>query len=379
MNPTLQVVLAAAATFFLVSLILASMIVICKGGSKRRRNARSVLPTRTRTRNPGPPKPNTAHSLSIGESATFDPILNHVSMQELIDVTRNFSPDLIIGDGSFGLVYKARLNSGPIVAVKKLSPDAFQGLREFRAEMETLGKIQNPNIVKILGYCATGRDRVLIYEFVEKGSLDQWLYDTSCSSDESPDDVEFRPPLSWSTRMKIITGVAKGLAFMHNLETPIIHRDIKASNILLDDDFEAHIADFGLARRIEGAHSHVSTQVAGTMGYMPPEYLHGATMATVVGDVYSFGVLTLEILAGRRPSFPFSGDDGREVRLVEWVGRMVGQNRYLEMVDASISKDGLDGRIVEEIFRLGLKCADEKWKVRPTMNEVVEELDRILA
>ncbi|KAL8524368.1 hypothetical protein ACS0TY_014091 [Phlomoides rotata] len=275
----------------------------------------------------------------MDESASFDPSLHHVSMQELVDVTRNFSPDQIIGDGSFGLVYKARLNSGAIVAVKKLSPDAFQGLREFRAEMETLGKIRHPNIVKILGYCATGLDRVLIYEFIEKGSLDQWLYDTS--SEENDDSIELRFPLSWDTRMKIIKGVANGLCFMHNLDIPIIHRDIKASNILLDANFEVHIADFGLARRIEGAHSHVSTQVAGTMGYMPPEYLYGA-LASINGDVYSFGVLILEIVTGRRPSFPFSGEDGREVRLMDWIVKMVVEERYMEMVDGGIAKDDLD-------------------------------------
>lgn len=292
-------------------------------------------------------------------------------------MTRNFSPDLIIGDGSFGLVYKARLNSGPVVAVKKLSPDAFQGLREFRAEMETLGKIRHPNIVKILGYCATGLDRVLIYEFIEKGSLDQWLYNTS--SEEDLDPIELGLPLSWHTRMKIIKGVANGLAFMHNLETPIIHRDIKASNILLDANFEVHIADFGLARRIEGSHSHVSTQVAGTMGYMPPEYLHGATTATMTGDVYSFGVLMLEIVTGRRPSFPFPGEDGKEVRLMEWIDKMVEKQKYMDMVDASISKDDLKESVVMEIFKIGVKCANEKCKVRPTMKEVVEHLDEILA
>lgn len=384
MDQNLQAVLAAIASFFVVSLILASVLIICKGESKQRRrhNDRSIL--RSRARNPATSKPNTGHgpihSMSICDSATFDPILPHVSMQELVAATQGFSNDLIIGDGSFGLVYKAQLSSGSIVAVKRLSPDAFQGPREFRAEMETLGKIQHPNIVKILGFCATGSDRILIYEFIEKGSLDQWLHDTSSSEVEVGGDVELRPPLTWNTRMKIITGVANGLAHMHhNLDTPIIHRDIKASNILLDAEFGVHIADFGLARRIEGSHSHVSTQVAGTMGYMPPEYLEGATTATMQGDVYSFGVLMLEIVTGRRPSLPFSGEDGKEVRLMVWVKRMVEKGRYMEMVDACISKDDLDKSTVVEIFKIGVKCADEKNKNRPTMNEVVEQLKKILA
>lgn len=376
MDQTLQAILAAIASFFVVTLILAAAIIICRSESKHTRRRHRSSPTpHSRPRSLVTPKPGPNPSIStFCDSATFDPSLPHVSMQELVAATQGFSNDLIIGDGSFGLVYKARLDSGAVVAVKKLSPDAFQGLREFRAEMETLGRIHHPNIVRMLGYCATGPDRVLIYEYIEKGSLDQWLYDTS------DDDVdESHPPLTWHTRLNIIRGVADGIAFMHHkLTTPIIHRDIKASNILLDAGFEVHIADFGLARRVEGAHSHVSTQVAGTMGYMPPEYLDGATTATMAGDVYSFGVLMLEVVTGRRPSFPFPGEDRQEVRLMEWVKRMVGNGRFLEMVDAAIAKEDLEEATVQEVFQIGVKCADEKSKNRPTMNQVVEQLNSIL-
>ncbi|CAI9778008.1 unnamed protein product [Fraxinus pennsylvanica] len=325
MDQNLQAVFAAMASFFGVTLILFIILVICKSDSRRHRVNSSI--SRDRIRNRGQTRSITVpktelSSISGGESATFDPNLNRISMQELILATRNFSPDLIIGDGSFGLVYKARLNSGTVVAVKKLAADAFQGFREFRAEMETLGKILHPNIVKMLGYCATGSDRVLIYEFIERGSLDQWLYDSSSST--------------------------------------------------ADDGSEDEI------RRIEQSHSHVSTQIAGTMGYMPPEYFHG-TMATVMGDVYSFGVLMLEIVTGRRPSFPFAGEDGKEVRLMEWINKMVEQKKYMEMVDASISKDGLKENTVIEIFQIGLRCTNENAKLRPTMKEVGEELDKILA
>lgn len=309
----------------------------------------------------------------IGESQSFDPALSRIDMAELVNATHNFSADLIVGDGSFGLVYKAKLSNGVTVAVKKLGADAFQGYREFRAEMETLGKIRHHNIVKILGYCSTGLDRVLIYEFIEKGSLDQWLYDTS-SSEELASRSNPWLPLSWETRINIIKGVATGLCFMHNLETPIIHRDIKASNVLLDSNFEAKIADFGLARRIEGSHLHVSTQVAGTMGYMPPEYIHGATVATVMGDIYSFGVLMLETATARRPNWPMKEDSGKEVRLVEWATKMVSQNREMEMVDAGILKEDLKESEVVEFFRIATLCTSEVPITRCSMNDVVQLL-----
>ncbi|XP_060198655.1 leucine-rich repeat receptor protein kinase EMS1 [Lycium barbarum] len=372
MDHVLQAFLAATSTFIAVLLIFTVLYLFCRDPNKRRPNE----PTRTRNHTRAVVTSNTElSSITVTESATFDPSLSQISMKELTDATRDFSPDLIIGDGSFGLVYKAKLNSGVSVAVKKLSDDAFQGFREFRAEMETLGKIRHPNIVKMLGYCSTGQDRVLIYEFVEKGSLDQWLYDTSSTADM----LESIPwmPLNWATRIKIVKGVAKGLAYMHNLDTPIIHRDIKASNILLDVNFEAYIADFGLARRIQGSHLHVSTQVAGTMGYMPPEYINGAPMAKTNGDVYSFGVLMLEIVTGRRPNFPFTGEDGHEIRLVDWVSGMVVKERYMEMVDANISRDGLKESEIVEYFRIAMMCANENFHDRPPMNEVVEILNGI--
>lgn len=375
MDPPLQAFLAATASFVAVILIFGALYVFCRDPDKRRGIEETRNPPRNRNTRAIASGNTELSSITVTESATFDPSLNQISMKELADATGDFSPELIIGDGSFGMVYKAKLNSGISVAVKKLSADAFQGFREFRAEMETLGKIQHPNIVKMLGYCSTGCDRVLIYEFVEKGCLDQWLYDTSSTSDM----LESMPwtPLNWETRIKIVKGVAKGLAYMHNLNTPIIHRDIKASNILLDANFEAYIADFGLARRIQGSHLHVSTQVAGTMGYMPPEYINGAPMATTNGDVYSFGVLMLEIVTGRRPNFPFTGEDGHETRLVNWISGMVEQERYMEMVDANLSRNDLKGSAIVEYFKIAMMCANENFHARPPMNEVVEILNGI--
>ncbi|XP_011042886.1 PREDICTED: putative serine/threonine-protein kinase [Populus euphratica] len=365
MAPSLQAALAAAASFFLITLIFAIIVIVCKSTSNQdysRRRRRHHHQTRT--------VPNPELSITIDESASFDPAMNRISMEELKVSTKNFSTDLVIGDGSFGFVYKATLFNGSTVAIKKLDPDAFQGFREFRAEMETLGKLRHRNIVKILGYCVSGLERVLILEFVERGSLDQWIHDISSTNNEQ--FVKF--PLPWETRIKVVRGVANGLAYLHGLETPIIHRDIKASNVLLDSEFEAHIADFGLARRIDASHSHVSTQVAGTLGYMPPEYKEGAG-ATVKVDVYSFGILMFEVATAERPNLPKVVEE-KEVLLIEWVRKMLGQNRHMEMLDSNTPKEGLSEDEVKEYFRIASLCTEESGD-RPAMSEVVDLLKKL--
>ncbi|GMY29515.1 putative serine/threonine-protein kinase [Fagus crenata] len=369
MESAYQALIAAAASFFVVTLIFAFLVILCRQPKK---------PTPTPTHGNRRPQITEHSSITVDESASFDPNLR-ISMNELVVATKNFSTDLIIGDGSFGLVYKAKLSNGVTVAIKKLDPDAFQGFREFRAEMETLGnlraemetlgKLRHPNIVKFLGYCMSGSDRLLIYEFIQKGSLDQWL--------QQEQDVS---SLSWGTRIQIVKGVANGLSFLHGLEKPIIHRDIKASNVLLDSDFQAHIADFGLARRIGASNSHVSTQFAGTMGYMPPEYKEGLTAATLEADVYSFGILMLEIATGKRPNLP-TLLDGKEVCLIVWARKMMDQNQHMEMVDASILKENslIEEGHVKEYFEIAGMCTSEIRRERPAMAKVVELLNRIPA
>lgn len=376
MEPALEVIISAFASFIFITFIVA-IVVLCKNrNSKRNPNATARCISK--------PSP-AAVSKALDESASFDPSVPRISMLELLAATSNFAAEGIIGDGSFGFVYKAELSNSVKVAVKKLSREAFQGFREFRAEMETLGGIRHPNLVKMLGYCACGEDRVLIYEFVARGSLDQWLHDrSSCPSGSSQ-------PLNWKIRKTIIKGVASGLCYLHEGCSPrIIHRDIKASNVLLDDEFGAHITDFGLARHMDGSHSHVSTQVAGTMGYMPPEYREGVTVATVKADVYSFGILMLELATGNRPNLPVKMKDGKEVGLMVWAHKMIEQGRYMDLIDPSMSLDQSHGHHddddeekersvlkdvdVMEYLKIAKKCTSERPKDRPTMGEVVSYL-----
>lgn len=310
-------------------------------------------------------------SSSAGDAVSswsFHPNIQ-ISMDEISKATNNFSPDHIIGDGSFGLVYKACLSTGIIVAVKILSSEvAFHNsFREFQAELETLGKLRHRNIVKILGSWASGSERLLVYEFLERGNLDQWLHG---------DDAD--TVLHWETRVKIIKGVANGLRYLHGLEKPIIHRDINSRNVLLDSEFEAHIAEFGLARMIEPRESEVSSQFTGSLGYMPPEYRDGVSVANAMLDVYSFGVLMLETFTGLHPNSPVLFTGGKEMGLVECARKMVAQNAEMEIVDPKITRDArISEGSVKEYFKIACMCCSELQKDRPMMTVIVDLLDRV--
>ncbi|KAK9950774.1 hypothetical protein M0R45_006243 [Rubus argutus] len=278
------------------------------------------------------------------------------SMAELLNATENFSPNMIIDHGDSFLVYKARLSNGLTVAVKKLDPAAFPGFREFRAEVETLGKLRHPNIVKLLGYNASDSAGLFVYEFVEKGNLQNWLCPHVSTTN-----------LSWQARLRIVRGVADGLAYLHGLESPIVHRNITAVNVLLDSEFQARITNFVLARRFESAaHTHVSTFPVGTGAYTPPEYkMLGPNIATLKGDVFSFGVLMWEIATGRLPQ-------GKEL-----TGLYDRQDRYRGLVDSKIRRSELDEANVKLYFRIICLCAPCRPENRPAMREVVQWLSQI--
>lgn len=204
--------------------------------------------------------------------------LNSISFSELKNATRNFRPDSVLGDGGFGSVFKGwidentliatKAGTGMVIAVKRLNQEGFQGHKEWLTEINYLGQLQHPNLVKLIGYCLEDEHRLLVYEFMPKGSMENHLFRRGT----------YVQPLSWTLRMKIALDAAKGLAFLHNAEQQVIHRDFKSGNILLDSNYNAKLSDFGLARDgPTGDKSHVSTRVIGTQGYAAPEYLATGT------------------------------------------------------------------------------------------------------
>ncbi|XP_012839587.1 PREDICTED: phytosulfokine receptor 1-like [Erythranthe guttata] len=274
----------------------------------------------------------------------------------------NFSG--IIGCGGFGLVYKAVLSDGRKLAIKRLSGEHFQIEREFRAEIETLSRAQHPNLVRLQGYCKYKKDRLLLYTYMENGSLDYWLHEK----------VDGPTSLDWETRLNIAKGAARGLAYLHqSCEPHILHRDIKSSNILLNEKFEAHLADFGLARLILPYDTHVSTDLVGTLGYIPPEYGQ-ASVATYKGDVYSFGVVLLELLTGKRPMDLCRKRENRD--LIAWVREMRREERETEVFDPFLYEKRNAEEMVS-VLEIACVCLSENPKMRPFTQELVSWLDKV--
>ncbi|XP_055828342.1 probable LRR receptor-like serine/threonine-protein kinase At1g74360 isoform X2 [Solanum dulcamara] len=285
---------------------------------------------------------------------------------DILKATCRFSNDRIIGKGGFGTVYRGVLPDGRQVAVKKLQREGTEGEREFRAEMEVLSGNDfgwHPNLVTLYGWCLHGSEKLLVYEYMGGGSLDEIITDT----------IKF----TWKRRINVAIDVAHALVFLHHECYPcIVHRDVKASNVLLDKDGRARVTDFGLARVMDAGDSHISTMVAGTVGYVAPEY--GQTwQATTKGDVYSYGVLAMELATGRRAV------DGGEECLVEWARRVMGDGRQgftRAIIPVSLLVSGLAEGAEElcELLRIGIRCTAESPHARPNMKEVLDMLITIL-
>ncbi|XP_042023526.1 phytosulfokine receptor 1-like [Salvia splendens] len=287
-----------------------------------------------------------------------------IILDELLKSTDDFDQSNIIGCGGFGLVYKAILPDGRKVAIKRLSGEYFQIEREFQAEIETLSRAQHPNLVQLQGYCKYKNDRLLIYKYMENGSLDYWLHEKT----DGPSSLD------WEKRLQIARGAARGLAYLHQSCDPrILHRDIKSSNILLDEEFEAHLADFGLARLILPYDTHVTTDLVGTLGYIPPEYGQ-ASVATYKGDIYSFGVVLLELLTGKRPMDMCRPKAYRD--MISWVIRMKRLGREVEVLDPFVY-DKQNTQVMLTVLEIACLCLRENPKARPCTLQLVTWLDNI--
>ncbi|PSS33355.1 Legume lectin domain protein [Actinidia chinensis var. chinensis] len=281
--------------------------------------------------------------------------------RELKQATRGFRDREILGFGGFGRVYKGTLpNSNTQVAVKRISRDSKQGLREFASEIATIGRLRHRNLVQLLGWCRRRSDLLLVYDFMPNGSLDKYIFD------------EPRSILNWEQRFKIIKGVASGLLYLHEeWEQTVIHRDIKAGNVLLDSELNGRLGDFGLAKLYEHGSNPGTTRVVGTLGYLAPE-LTRTGKPTMSSDVFAFGALLLEIVCGRRPIEPKALPE--ELILVEWVWERWREGAVLEVVDPRLGGEYDEIEVVVAV-KLGLMCSNDAAEKRPSMRQVVRYLE----
>ncbi|KAL3682831.1 hypothetical protein R1sor_000853 [Riccia sorocarpa] len=286
------------------------------------------------------------------------------TLRELEAATDSFAEGNVLGEGGYGIVYRGQLTDGTLVAVKKLLNNSRgQAEKEFRVEVDAIGRVRHKNLVRLLGYCAEGAaHRILVYEYVDNGNLEQWLHGPLSNSNA----------FDWDARMKIVMGTAKGLAYLHEaLEPKVVHRDVKSSNILVDGQWNAKVSDFGLAKLLGSGKSHVTTRVMGTFGYVAPEYANTGLL-NERSDVYSFGVLLMEIITGRDP-VDYSRPAG-EVNLVDWLKMMVGSRRSEEVADPRLEEKPTS-RALKRALLVALRCVDPDSVKRPKMGQVVHMLE----
>ncbi|KAF7027628.1 hypothetical protein CFC21_039659 [Triticum aestivum] len=281
------------------------------------------------------------------------------TFQQLEAATEQFKDKL--GEGGFGSVFEGQLGEERI-AVKRLDR-AGQGKREFLAEVQTIGSIHHINLVRLFGFCAEKSHRLLVYEYMPKGSLDRWIYGRHENS---------APPLEWRVRCKIITDIAKGLSYLHeDCMKRIAHLDVKPQNILLDDDFNAKLSDFGLCKLIDRDMSQVITRMRGTPGYLAPEWL--TSQITEKADVYSFGVVVMEIVSGRKNLDTSLSEES--IHLITLLEEKVEKNQLEDLIDKSSNDMQAHERDVIQMMKLAMWCLQIDCKKRPKMSEVVKVLE----
>lgn len=300
-----------------------------------------------------------AHKGNVARSFTF---------KELATATQNFRQSNLLGEGGFGSVFKGRLDSDLIVAVKRLNLDGLQGNQEFIVEVLMLSLLHHQNLVNLIGYCTDGDQRLLVYEYMSMGSLENHLYDLEPGI----------KPLSWCTRLKIAAGAAQGLEYLHcKANPPVIYRDLKSSNILLDDNFKPKLSDFGLAKLGPvGDNTHVSTRVMGTYGYCAPEYAMSGKL-TLKSDIYSFGVVMLELITGRK-AYDNARKQG-EQNLVVWSQPFLRDRRkFVQMVDPLLEGQ-YSVRCLQHAVAITAMCLQEQANFRPLISDIVVALEYLVS
>ncbi|XP_021277776.1 probable serine/threonine-protein kinase PBL5 [Herrania umbratica] len=292
----------------------------------------------------------------LAQSFTFD---------ELAAATGNFRSDCFLGEGGFGKVYKGFLEkTNEVVAIKQLDRNGVQGIREFVVEVLTLSMAEHPNLVKLIGFCAEDEQRLLVYEYMPLGSLENHLHDLPPS----------RKPLDWNTRMKIAAGAARGLEYLHDkMKPPVIYRDLKCSNILLGEGYHPKLSDFGLAKVGPiGDKTHVSTRVMGTYGYCAPDYAMTGQL-TFKSDIYSFGVVLLELITGRK-AIDDTRDRG-EQNLVAWARPMFRDRRNFSRMVDPLLQGQYPVRGLYQALAIAAMCVQEQPNMRPAISDVVMALN----
>ncbi|OIW05779.1 hypothetical protein TanjilG_23565 [Lupinus angustifolius] len=289
------------------------------------------------------------------------------SFDELAAATGNFRSDCFLGEGGFGKVYRGQLEKiNQVVAIKQLDPHGVQGIREFVVEVLTLSLADHPNLVKLIGFCAEGEQRLLVYEYMPLGSLESHLLDL----------LPGRKPLDWNTRMKIAAGAASGLEYLHNkMKTPVIYRDLKCSNILLGEGYHPKLSDFGLAIvGPSGDKTHVSTRVMGTYGYCAPDYAMTGKL-TFKSDIYSFGVVLLELITGRKAIDPTKSH--KEKNLVAWARPLFkDRKKFPQMVDPLLEGQ-YPARGLYQALAITAMCVQEQPNMQPAIGDVVTALNYV--
>ncbi|KAL0915265.1 hypothetical protein M5K25_015668 [Dendrobium thyrsiflorum] len=315
------------------------------------------------------------HKDSTLKGLSLAPVFNKLSslkivhkkeVVEMIDYslldssTNNFSEDNILGEGGFGCVYKASFNEGSLAAVKKLDGGGLESERMFDNELNFFGRIRHPNIVSLLGYCIHGESRFFVYEFLPNGSLESLLHGSSHGSS-----------LTWHLRMKIALDTARGLEYLHETcNPPVIHRDLKSSNILLDAEFNAKISDFGLAIS-DCNQNKASVKLSGTLGYVAPEYVLDGKL-TEKSDVYAFGVVLLELLLGRKPVEKMSPTQNQSI--VTWaMPQLTDRSKLPSIVDPMI-RDTMDLKHLYQVAAVAVLCVQPEASYRPLITDVLHSL-----